>query len=39
LPSDSKYRVLIKIAEFELKTDEPKIQEGNYNRWYQRFPQ
>jgi hypothetical protein len=38
LPNDSKYRVMIKIAEHELRTDDPVLQEGNYNRWRQRFP-
>jgi hypothetical protein len=30
---------MIKIAELELTTDAPKIQEGHYNRWSHRFNQ
>lgn len=37
LPESQKYKVMIKIAELELTTDVPKIQEGNYNRWSHRF--
>ncbi len=39
LPSESNYRVKIKIANIELLTDEPIITEGNYSRWKHRFPQ
>ncbi len=30
---------MIKIGELELKTDDPKIAQGNYHRWGQRFQQ
>ncbi len=33
LPDDKKYKVLVKIAEFEVLSDEPKYFENNYNRW------
>ena len=33
LPDDKKYKVKIKIAEFEMITDLPKFTENNYNRW------
>ena len=39
LPSDSKYRVMIKIAEHELVTPDPVLQKGCYNRWLHRFSQ
>lgn len=39
LPDSSKYKVMIKIGELELKTEDPKIQQGHYNRWSHRFPQ
>lgn len=39
LPKDEKYTVKIKIADFELQTDKPASQEGNYCRWNQRFDQ
>jgi hypothetical protein len=38
LPSDKKYTVKIKIADFELKTDKPASADGTYNRWNKRFP-
>lgn len=33
LPDDDKYRVVIKIADFELKTEKPTFAENTYNRW------
>lgn len=38
LPDAGKYKVMIKIGELELKTEDPKIQQGHYNRWSHRFP-
>jgi hypothetical protein len=38
LPSDSKYRVMIKIGEHKLMTPDPVFTIGNYNRWLHRFP-
>jgi|LauGreDrversion4_2_1035121.scaffolds.fasta_scaffold79668_4 hypothetical protein len=37
LPSEDKYRVMIKIADFELITEAPKFALKNYNRWNCRF--
>lgn len=39
LPSDDKYRVMIKIADFELTTEKPLVSNKNYNRWGHRFNQ
>lgn len=39
LPDSSKYKVMIKIGELEMKTEDPKIQQGHYNRWSHRFTQ
>lgn len=39
LPSEAKYRVMIKIGEHELITPEPVLQKGCYNRWLHRFGQ
>ena len=38
LPSNSKqYKVMIKIADFELVTENPKEAKHGYNRWSERF--
>lgn len=38
LPSNSsKYRVMIKIGDFELLTDSPKEYKSGYNRWSERW--
>lgn len=39
LPSADKFNVMIKIADFALKTEKPLITEGTYNRWSCRFKQ
>jgi len=39
LPDNSKYKVMIKIAELELLTGDPKNNAGCYNRWAHRFNQ
>lgn len=38
LPSDKKYTVKIRIADFELRTDKPAAAESTFNRWNKRFP-
>ena len=38
LPSNSqKYKVMIKIGDFELTTENPKEYKSGYNRWSERF--
>lgn len=37
LPTEGKYRVMIKIGEHPLETPEPILQKGHYNRWLHRF--
>lgn len=39
MPAAEKYSVMIKVADFELKTEKANIQENNYNRWSHRFKQ
>jgi hypothetical protein len=39
MPAAEKYSVLIKIADFELKTEKATIQENTYCRWSTRFKQ
>lgn len=39
LPSNDKYTVMIKIADYELRTKDPVMAENNYNRWSMRFKQ
>lgn len=37
LPEAKKYQVMIKIADFVMKTDKPQFAENTFNRWNQRF--
>ena len=37
LPGNKKYKVRIKIGEFELTTSDPKESKDGYNRWSERF--
>jgi len=38
LPSNSsKYHIMIKIGDFELRTSDPKEAKNGYNRWSERF--
>ena len=39
LPNNSsKYKVMIKIGDFEIITSDPKEYKNGYNRWSERFP-
>jgi hypothetical protein len=37
LPDSEKYQAMIKIGEYEMKTEKPLFAENNYNRWGARF--
>ena len=37
LPSDTKYKIKVKIAELELETDRPRVHRGSFCKWNKRF--
>lgn len=37
LPSNNKYTVKVKIADFEMRTPKPAVADNAFNRWNHRF--